>query len=95
MAVNNKRYIIRTEKAGVFYAGLKERRGNEADLIDARRIWNWNGATECLQIALEGLAPSSRITVKVPSLTVLGVTEVIPCSEKAVTVLDGVKEWRA
>jgi hypothetical protein len=95
MADSYQKYIIRTEKAGVFYAGLKERRGNEADLVDARRIWNWNGATECLQIALEGVAPSSRITVKVPSLTVLGVTEIIPCSEKAGAAIDGVEEWRA
>lgn len=35
---NNTWYIIRCDRAGVFFAHIAERRGDEADLTDARRI---------------------------------------------------------
>lgn len=36
-----QKFIIRTDRAGVFYAEIVERRGSEADLANARRIWRW------------------------------------------------------
>ena len=32
-------YIIRCDRAGVFFAKIAERRGDEADLVDCRRLW--------------------------------------------------------
>ena len=59
---SGKKYIVRTERAGVFYASIAKRRGGEAELTNARRIHYWNGATECIGIALHGLGKSSRLT---------------------------------
>lgn len=88
------KYIIRTDRAGVFYSEIAERRGSEADLVNARRIHYWSGATECIGIATSGVnTQSSKITVEVPSMTVLGVLEVIPVSDKAKANLDSVKPW--
>ena len=92
----NQKYIIRCDRAGVFYAEIKERRGDEADLVNARRLWYWEGAASLSQLATEGTkAPRNcKFTVTVPSMTVLGVIETIPCSKAAVQSIDGVPEWK-
>lgn len=94
MKATDKKYIIRTDRAGVFYAGIKERRGSEADLTDARRIHYWRGATECIGIAQSGVGDGSKVTVSVPAMTVLGVIEVISVSASARKKLEAQKEWK-
>ena len=96
MADSNQKYIIRCDRAGVFYAEIKERRGSEADLGNARRLWYWDGAASLSQLATEGVtAPQNcKFTVTVPAMTVLGVIEVIPCTEAAVKSIDGVAVWK-
>lgn len=93
---DNKWYIIRCNRAGVFFAHIAERRGDEADLTDCRRLWYWDGAASLSQLAMEGTKAPNRckFTVTVPSMTVLGVIEVIPCSDTAVASIQGVREWR-
>lgn len=93
---NNQKYIIRCDRAGVFYAEIKERRGSEADLVNSRRLWYWDGAASLSQLATEGVTRPERckFTVTVPSMTVLGVIEVIPCTEAAVKSIDGVRVWK-
>lgn len=90
-------YIIRTEKAGVFFGKIKERHGQEVTLTNVRRLWYWNGAASLSQLAVDGTSKpqSCKFTIIVPEMTVLGVIEIIPCSERAVTSIQGVKEWRA
>lgn len=92
----NQKYIIRCDRAGVFYAEIKERRGSEADLVNARRLWYWDGAASLSQLATDGVtAPRNcKFTVTVPEMTVLGVIEVIPCTEDAVKCINEVPEWR-
>lgn len=89
-------YIIRCEQAGVFYAQIKERRGDEADIVNARRLWYWKGAASLSQLAVDGVkSPDEcKFTVTVPQMTVLGVCEIIPCSDKAKESIDGVKVWK-
>lgn len=81
-------YIIRADRAGVFFGHIKERRGSEVDLTDVRRIWYWDGACSLSQLATEGTKrpDECKFTVTVPEMTVLGVIEVIPCTdaEKAI-----------
>lgn len=91
---NNQKYIIRTDRAGVFYAEIAERRGSEADLVNARRIYSWQGAATCSQISVDGVGGRSKLTLSVPTMTVLGVIEFHPCSEKAIASLDAVPEWK-
>lgn len=95
--MKNQKYIIRCDRAGVFYGEIAERRGSEADLMNVRCLWHWAGAASLLQLATEGTkAPQScQFTVTVPSMTVLGVIEVIPCSKVAIKSIDGVSEWKS
>lgn len=91
-----QKYIIRCDRAGVFIAGIAERHGSEADLVDARRIHYWEGAASISQLAMEGAANRSacRISVPVPAMTVLGVIEIIPATDAAVQNLEGGPVWR-
>ena len=90
-------YIIRAKDAGVFFGHIKERNGDEIVLTDCRRIWYWKGAASLSQLATEGVKDQrlSKFTVIVPEITVLGVIEIIPCSDKAVDSIQGVPVWRA
>lgn len=90
-------YIIRADRAGVFFGHVKERSGSEVVLTDVRRLWYWDGAASLSQMAVEGVSKprNCKFTVTVPEMTVLGVIELIPCSDKAVKSILGVAEWRA
>ena len=95
--MENKKYIIRCKEAGLFYGEIKERRGDEVDLLNCRRIWFWDGAASLSQLAVDGVSKpdNCKFTVYVPEMTVLGVVEIIPCTEKAIKSIEGVKEWKA
>ena len=91
-----QKFIVRTDKAGVFFCEIKERRGSEAELKNARRLWYWNGAASLSQLATEGVTKprDCKFTVTVDSCTVLGVIEIIPCTEKAVESINNVPVWK-
>jgi hypothetical protein len=95
--MDNKWYIIRCDRAGVFFGHIKERTGSEATLTDVRRLWYWDGAASLSQMAVEGVKNpmNCKFTVTVPEMTVLGVIEIIPCSDKAAECILGVPEWKA
>lgn len=94
--MNAQKFIVRTDRAGVFFCEIKERRGSEADLVNARRLWYWNGAASLSQLAMEGVTKPQdcKFTATVDSCTVLGVIEIIHCTEKAVKSINGVKVWK-
>ena len=89
-------YIIRADRAGVFAGNIKERNGSEVTMTNVRRIWYWDGAASLSQLAVDGTsnAKECKFTVTVPEMTVLGVIEIIPCTEKAETSIKGVAEWK-
>ena len=94
--IKDKKYIVRSVQAGVFYGNLKEKTGDEVTMTDARCLWYWDGAASLMQLAEEGVKyPSScKFTITVPELTILNVCEIIPCSDKAVENIDSVPVWR-
>lgn len=94
--MDQKYYIVRAERAGVFFGHIKERNGDEVVMTEVRRIWYWNGAASISQLAMEGVKHPelSKFTVTVPEMTILGVIEIIPCSEEAVKNIKAVGEWR-
>jgi hypothetical protein len=80
-----KRVLVRTYAAGVHYGVLVRRRGQEVELRDARRIWEWHGAYTLHEIAAAGLDQSrSKVSVAVPSIVLLDALEVIECTPDAV-----------
>lgn len=94
--MENQMFIIRCDRAGVFFAGIKERNGSEAELINARRLWYWSGANSLSQLAIEGVKnpKNCKFTMIVPQMTVLGVIEIIPCTEEAIKNIQSVSVWK-
>lgn len=92
----NKKVIIRAVRAGVFFGTLKEKNGNEVILADCRRLWYWDGAASLSQLAVHGtvLPDKCKFTVTVPEIAILGVIEIIPCTDKAINSIEGVDEWK-
>lgn len=92
----NKFCIIRCNRAGVFFAKVRKLEGDVAELTEARRLWYWDGAASLSQLAMEGVKRpgNCKFTVTVPAMTVLGVIEVIPCTDEAVESIKGVAVWK-
>ena len=92
----NEKVIIRVDRAGVFYGTLVEKDGTEVELKDCRRIWYWSGAASISEIALSGVTKPDdcEFSVVVPRIIVMGVIEIIPCSEKAINCIESVPVWK-
>ena len=94
--MKNQKVIIRSDRAGVFYGTLTKREGSEVKLKACRRIWYWNGAASISELATNGVTKPKqcKFSVTVETITVLGVIEVIPCTEKAINSIESVPEWK-
>lgn len=94
--MDNRYYIIRADRAGVFAGNIKERNGSEVTLTNARRLWYWSGAATLSQMAMEGVKrpEECKFTMPVNEITILGVIEIIPCSSAAEKCIKEVKEWK-
>lgn len=91
-----KKCIIRCNRSGVFYGEIESRNGQEVTMRNARCLWYWDGAASLLQLAKDGTSEprNCRFTVYVDELTVVDAIEILPCTDKAITSIEGVSEWR-
>ena len=92
----NKKVIVRGDRSGVFFGTLVEKNGSEVELKDCRRLWYWNGAATISQLAVDGTQRPNecKFTVSVNNIIILDAIEIIPCTEDAISSIEGVKEWR-
>lgn len=94
--MDNRYYIIRADRAGVFAGNIKERNGSEVTLTNARRLWYWSGAATLSQMAMEGVKrpKECKFTMPVDEITILGIIEIIPCTPEAEKNIKEVEEWK-
>lgn len=94
--MDNRFYIVRADRAGVFFGHIRERVGSEVTMTDVRRLWYWDGACSLSQMAVDGVKNPNecKFTVVVPEMTILGVIEIIPANEAAVKSIEAVKPWK-
>lgn len=96
-----KRVIIRADRAGAFYGTLTEVESNgdklQVELRDLRRLWYWEGACSLTQLAMEGVKfpEKCKFTPRQASAVIIGVIEIIPCSEAACNNIESVPEWKS
>lgn len=89
--------VVRTNSAGVFAGNLESREGDEAILVNVRRLWYWDGAASLSQIALLGVSKpkNCKFSVAVTRQLILGVLEILETTPEAENNLKAVPEWRA
>ena len=94
--MNGKYVIVRGDRSGVFAGTLESQDGQTVVLSGVRRLWRWNGATECLQIATEGVEKPKdcRFTLTADSITLLDAIEIIPTTEAAEANIKAVPVWK-
>lgn len=94
--MNKQKYIVRCDRAGVFYGEIEGRNGQEIKMRNVRCLWYWDGAATLLQLAAEGtIRPEScKFTMTVDSLVVLDAIEIIPCTAEAIKSIEGIEEWK-
>lgn len=96
MNYTNKKVIIRSTYAGVFYGTLEEKTGNEVVLSNCRRIWYWDGASSISQLAVDGVSKpkTCKFTISVEEMYIAEVIEIIPCTKKAIESIETVPVWK-
>lgn len=92
----NNKVIVRGDRSGVFFGTLASKEGSEVVLTNCRRLWYWNGACSISQLAVDGTKDpgSCKFTVTVDRICITDAIEIIPCTDKAVKSIEGVKEWK-
>ena len=97
MIENGQKVIVRTEHAGVFYGVVTEMEGQTVEVKNCRRIWYWSGAASLSELALTGPKRPNRcrFSVTISSMVVMGVKELIPCTDDAAKAIETVPVWRA
>ncbi len=95
--MKNKFVIVRADRAGVFFGRLKEKKGQEVELTEARKLHYWDGAAAVEEIAMIGTKKPNncRFTVTVPSIVIDEVLQVIPCTKESIDSIQNIKEWTA
>lgn len=96
-SLKGKEYVIaRTYSAGVFAGYLDKRMGKEATLLNARRLWYWDGASSLSQLSVDGVSKpqNCKFPVEVERVDLMEVVEILPCTEKARLSIAGVKVWQ-
>ena len=91
-----KYVVVRGDRSGVFAGTLESLDGQKVVLTGVRRLWRWSGATECLQIATEGVKrpKDCRFTLTANSITILDAIEVIPTTAAAESNIKAVPVWK-
>ena len=92
----NKKVIVRTYSAGVFYGVLVQKDGREGVVSNARRLWYWSGAASLSQLAVDGTVnPSAcKFPEPVPNIELTEIIEVLETTEKAQSSIEGVPVWK-
>lgn len=88
--------IIRTYSAGVFAGYLVKRDGKEAELKEARRIWQWYGAASLSQLAESGtsLPDKCKFPEPVSKVILTEVVEILLVTETAKKIIESVPVWK-
>lgn len=92
-----KYVIVRTYSAGVFAGYLKSMDNKNVVLVNARRIWYWDGAATLSQLATDGVSKpeNCKFPCVVDSVDLTEAIEIIDCTEKAKVSIAGVVIWKS
>lgn len=89
--------VVRAQFAGVFAGYLKDKQPDEVTLVNVRRLWYWDGAASCSQLASDGVSKPSNCKFTAPNREILikNWIEILPATTSAKKSLEGVAIWKA
>ena len=89
-------FIVRTYSAGVFAGEIVERKGQEVEMINARRLWCWSGAASLSQLTMEGVKKPDecKFPQEVARVFLTQAIETLSCTKEAQESIKGVKIWK-
>ena len=88
-------YIVRADRAGVFFGKIKSKSKDAVVMEDVRKIFYWNGACAVEQISQTGVSQNdSKLTITIPEMEIANPIQIIPCTEKATDNLKKSPEWK-
>lgn len=89
--------IVRADRAGLFYGEIKVRNGSEVTMANVRKLHYWDGAFAPEGIALNGVTKpdNCRFTGYIDEMEILGVVQIIPCTERAIKSIESVPVWKS
>jgi len=87
--------IVRTYSAGVFAGYLQSRNGQEVILLNARRIWYWDGASSLSELAVHGTSKpqNCKFPCEVSKVELLQAIEILDVTKKAEDSIKAVNVW--
>ena len=90
-----KKVIARGTNSGVFYGTLAEQEGQEVRLTNVRNLWKWSGARCLMDMAKDGVDDprSCNFSVFLSEIVMTDCIQILPVSEKAMSVIEAVPEW--
>lgn len=88
--------MVRTYSAGVFCGWMKKREGKEVTLVEAIRIWKWEGAASLSQLSQEGTNKPSgcKFGMAIKEVILTEAIEVITMTESAKRSIQNVESWK-
>lgn len=91
-----KKVIVRGDRSGVFFGTLSDKQERTVVLTKCRRLWYWDGAASISQLAVDGTAKplDCKFTVTVDEIVIMDAIEIIPCTDKAIASIEGVRTWK-
>ena len=95
--VLNKKCIIRTYSAGVWYGTVSIKDGNEIILTDARRLYYWkcaNSSATLSGVASHGLTNESKVMEAVKEVWLQPI-EIILCNESSIKSIEDKENYVA
>lgn len=95
--MENNYVIIRSKSAGVFAGRLTQENGQTVKLLNARRLWYWDGASTLSQLAMEGVSKpeNCKFPCEVLEIKIFEVIEIIYATEKARKSIEEVPIWKS
>ena len=94
--MENKYFIVRANRAGVFFGQIKKRSHDEVTMTNVRKLFYWDGACAVEELAMNGTKKPNncKFTIEIPEMVIADPIQVIPCTDKAVESINGVKVWK-
>ena len=94
--LKGKYVIVRGDRSGIFFGIFENQNGQEVELKECRRLWYWDGACSISELAVNGTAKpdNCKFTVTIDEILLIDGIEILPCTEKAIESIKGVKKWK-